>query len=719
MINYSTKGFWLAALAGTIVAAPAPASALDITIAYDPHDEEGIDPCLAPNTRVCPDGQPQTDRMVDMVRAAADHWEDIIEDDHGILVLVSWADPALGSMPEAEVIQTDAAGRSVFARVRIGTNQTYFYDPTPHDDEEFNMRPALYRTLAAPERSEAFSVQPPAALADTLELGCLGMPHDSQGVDLLTVALHELGHVVGFSAERDQCNASEPFYLPNTALSDASFTFNAYTSGRGSVDCNHLAQGSITACKSSSDQSAVSEEPSPFGGLTVQECTAHQAVMHASLYPGGARGRPSALDILGVAAAESWLQVDFPRKFSRRSGDWASASTWFGPRAPDGNDEALLANRTFTRVEVDRDRGARAATIARGNVLEVDDASLVLTRSLRTTHTGSGVGPIEILPPPPQPGSVVQSQPPATLRLRDGGVQAQDVLNLGRIEGNGVIGVTRRFSNSSVVAAEGGTLRITTPTAGGIVTQVPVVDLDGPLPHTYIARLLAREGNLEVDASTPHPFHGRIEVGPGRELRFTHHFSQAYTHDAARGMVVDNGTVVGHATLGGRLELEGQATLEGEVRLTGGARVQAEAAGPLPVTDMDLLFVDGDLELSGRYSLVLRGGYRPELGQVLSAVQASGTLTGSFLTLDLPDISGRGVAWNVVQTANQVLLSVIFDPSEVDADVNGDGHVNFFDYLAILFGTGSCPATPAVCPADLNGDGVVDFTDLEFWNMAT
>ena len=44
-----------------------------------------------------------------------------------------------------------------------------------------------------------------------------------------------------------------------------------------------------------------------------------------------------------------------------------------------------------------------------------------------------------------------------------------------------------------------------------------------------------------------------------------------------------------------------------------------------------------------------------------------------------------------------------------DADVDGDGSVNFTDLTVMLADWGTCPAP---CPSDIDGSGVVEFDDL-------
>ncbi len=66
---------------------------------------------------------------------------------------------------------------------------------------------------------------------------------------------------------------------------------------------------------------------------------------------------------------------------------------------------------------------------------------------------------------------------------------------------------------------------------------------------------------------------------------------------------------------------------------------------------------------------------------------------------------------NATINANGVLIV-----PPVPADINGDGHVNVIDLLAVINSWGACPAPPAACPADIapppSGDGMVNVADL-------
>ncbi len=147
----------------------------------------------------------------------------------------------------------------------------------------------------------------------------------------------------------------------------------------------------------------------------------------------------------------------------------------------------------------------------------------------------------------------------------------------------------------------------------------------------------------------------------------------------------------------------------------------------------------------------LTGGFQPFAGICLGPIQAlalsdttiyAGDLVGAVARFDLatgdflgatfvPD-SVTALAWDGdgvlvseiggtifrLDPQNGAILNTMTAPIFVDAmdlrtttgDIDGDGHVDVTDFLALLSAWGPCPGAP--CPADLDGDGSVGIVDF-------
>ncbi len=118
----------------------------------------------------------------------------------------------------------------------------------------------------------------------------------TDGLDMLTVALHELGHTIGVPG-------------PVNGLGDNDYDLQASQVG-----------GNAMAVKGIPPDSFHLVNP--------------RAVMHSG-HGNGHRSLLSATDVLAAASTSAWSQIDLPRKEFLAGSDWNSAGSWIGNRVPD------------------------------------------------------------------------------------------------------------------------------------------------------------------------------------------------------------------------------------------------------------------------------------------------------------------------------------------------------------------------------------------------
>ena len=186
---------------------------------------------------------------------------------------------------------------------------------------------------------------------------------------------------------------------------------------------------------------------------------------------------------------------------------------------------------------------------------------------------------------------------------------------------------------------------------------------------------------------------GTITVGAGRSFSVSNAANATFTN-AATGIINGEGTV---NVTGGSPTVSNLGTIapglspgvlawQGNVPMGGTSVLAIELGGTTVGTGYDQLDASGySLTLDGTLDVQLVSGFVPNLGDQFT-VLTFGARTGDFPTVNLPDLSGQGLAWDRAFSSTDMVLSVVplptpivftgdsaGGPSSGIFSVNGDG----------------------------------------------
>jgi hypothetical protein len=270
-------------------------------------------------------------------------------------------------------------------------------------------------------------------------------------------------------------------------------------------------------------------------------------------------------------------------------------------------------------------------------------------------------------------GDVLGIEPGARLRfLNSGQAQFGDVINSGVIQGRGTLGVARSFTNgtddpeyaSGVIRAEGGLLRIVTPAGGGLATATPEFDLDGSHPGSSPTppRILALDGDVEIDAIVEKGMWLEMRIGADRTLRFVRNGIQQNASGFEKFALRFEGGA-GGATLDapasdfhGIISADGIGRFTGDVMFGPAASIRLRLGGTTAGTQHDQLRAQHTVEFGGTLRVSLKDGFVPQSGQTFTLMTYANR-AGEFDTLDLPPLPFN-LSWDVQYNATALRLVV-------------------------------------------------------------
>jgi hypothetical protein len=605
-----------------------PANGIEINVTYS-----GVG---NPNTELRPANDPTGSRLVDIVGMAADYWETVIGDSGTFDINIEWNDRPLSNLGTAYG-SVSGSNRAI----SFNGNQPWFLDDAGAgalDNSEFNLgflddRQRLYQDTAPADQAAWFRGTVPGSL-ERAAVGNTNFSNpDASDFDLFTVALHEIAHHLSAAG----AGAGDGFWDFDPSLIGGNAVGVTVATGDDGPD------------------------------------TAHIALPDTILFPtiaNGQRRLPSVADVLAVAGARGWTDIDLPRKDFIGGTSWHTSGNWIGNRIPGSSDDVYLRNTdALTTVDL--------TAIARAQNLHLGERTW-----LRTGDNGLTVGPTS--------GGILLidgADSDTTLFVESGGsVQAGDVMirNRGTLEmeggtlsvlsgdilnadtnsqirGYGQVGLFggNRIINRGVIAADGGTLTF----LGG--NQSDAFDLRDPN-----GVILAEDGDIEFLA-------GGTSVGLNG-LQGTMFIVDRRVTFAELFALETTGTIQVGGTGTSRL-VAPQATLSGQVNVLPGADFEFDGAlRTNAATDFFLQDAASKMTVNGTSELVL-GTIRGE-----GTFAPNGDFNVPFVAgiTNNPTISTRVFDWDgpggdvttTVTSGNR--LTIASEQLDVVASNGHDGTIN-------------------------------------------
>ncbi|MBN2476513.1 MAG: PEP-CTERM sorting domain-containing protein [Pirellulales bacterium] len=259
-----------------------------------------------------PSFDPTGANLVSIFQQAADYWEDIIEDLWTLDIEYYYDD--LNDPDSYLGLHNNLAtsdGRPTEARIRIDTQRygvarDWWFDPTPESHTEFDIEQTLYRDLTGVQQADWFAGSPP----EVLEVGFRGsaVPGGAADghLDILSTVIHEMGHALGLTA--------------NVAAGEA-------------ADGDYDAPGSMVF---GTNTDILEHAPDNY------HVADRVALMCSGCGGDSLRRLPTATDVLAIAAASGWSDIDLPRQDFWGGSNWNNGYNWEGGQPPGYLDDAFV-----------------------------------------------------------------------------------------------------------------------------------------------------------------------------------------------------------------------------------------------------------------------------------------------------------------------------------------------------------------------------------------
>ncbi len=594
-----------------------------------------------------PGFDPAASGLMDLINYAEIFFEDVFDDAHmdpHTLTLNFWYEDLNNNLVGQHTLvdEDDAAicdsliapsplCRETEADIRIDTRlgmggalRNWWIDPTPEDDSEFNMQQTLWRDTSGTNQGDWYNAG--ANIPETFEVGYSGNAIDPDsdaggGIDMLSTVLHEVGHALGMSAANNSTVAE---------TSDGDYDFNPdFIFGRTLAADVRDGMNDILGHLDNS-----------------------VALMNGfGLGSTGSRTLPSHTDLFAMAAGNSFVDLDVPRREFYGGNTWNVDGNWSGDTVPGIFDMAYVRNGGS--VALSSDASLRSLIVDEQTDLSTNINRLTVLDSL-TVQNSDGVGVTSVSVTAGGELFVGELSIQDNSRVLVGGLLDADDIVIeegGQLVGFGTVNVSNvigDFINDGTVAAIlGGTLTID--------SNSNLLDLDGSNGN---GELRAVVGNLVLAASPTDAFNGVATVGAGRTMSFNGGVSIG-----AGGLLFVDGESPSAATVGGIVTVASNGVLRGDgisnvaaaLTLNSGSIVETSDAGT-------------DLRFTGFTTFA--GGIVLGTGTVRQSGDADvvGDTTISVATYDMDGFGGS----STIDVFSGTTLSV--QSASIEATGGGDGY---------------------------------------------